>query len=56
MPYLFLVFAIVAVVFISLGALAVKASILGIAVKVLSFLLTIIGVLYLWKGITGRKP
>lgn len=61
MPYLFLTFAIVAVVFISLGALSVKVTLLSLALKGMTFLLTGIGLLYVLQRFivplfNGRKP
>ena len=60
MPYLFLVFAIVAFVFISLGALSVWVSVLATALKAelaAALAVPVVIVLYgLWKWLAGRKP
>lgn len=61
MPYLFLVFAIVVIVSISLGALSVKVTLLSLALKGMTFLLSGIGLLYVLQQfivplIKGRKP
>lgn len=55
MIYIFLIIVTVATMFITLGALTVKVSIMSLAIKGLTFLLGILGLMYVWQHISGRK-
>ena len=60
MPYIFLILAVIAVTFITLGAQSVWVAVLSLALKsILAFILTATGVtalVMLWQRISGRKP
>lgn len=60
MPLL-IALAVIAMVFISLGALSVKVTLLSLALKLMTYLLAAVGLLYVFQQFIapiffGRKP